>query len=82
VRTAEEYDAGHVSGAVNIPFTEITARINEVTDDPDAQIYVYCRSGRRSGIAMEALTAAGYSSVTNVGGLQDALARARETAAE
>jgi len=82
VRTAEEFAAGHVSQAVNIPYEEITQRIGEVTEDKDALIYVYCRSGRRSGIAMEDLRQAGFSNVVNVGGLQDAQrAAAREASA-
>ena len=80
VRTAEEYAAGHVSQAVNIPYEEITQRISEVTTDKDAEIYVYCRSGRRSGIAKAALDAAGFTQVVNAGSLQDALKKAMETA--
>ena len=49
VRTDEEYRKEHIKGAVNIPYEEITQRIHEVTSDKDAMIYVYCRSGRRSG---------------------------------
>jgi phage shock protein E len=80
VRTAEEYAAGHVSQAVNIPHEEITRRIGEVTTDQDALIYVYCRSGRRSGIAEEALREAGFSNVLNVGGLEEALNKAAQLA--
>jgi phage shock protein E len=72
VRSAEEYAAEHVSPAVNIPHTEIAARIAEVTTDKDALIYLYCRSGRRSGLAKDALEQVGYSNVVNLGGLQDA----------
>lgn len=72
VRSAEEYASGHVSSAVNIPHTEIAARIGEVTTDKDALIYVYCRSGRRSGFALDVLEAAGYTNVVNAGGLEDA----------
>jgi len=83
VRTAGEYADGHVSQAVNIPYEEITERIGEVTADKDALIYVYCRSGRRSGIAKGALEQAGFSNVVNLGGLDDARrAAARQTAAE
>jgi len=82
VRTPEEYSSGHVEGAVNIPYTEISARIGEVTKDQDATIYLYCRSGRRSGIAQSELQQAGFSNVTNVGGLDEALARAAEPAQE
>ena len=79
VRTADEYSAGHVESAVNIPYTEIGARIGEVTGDKDALIYVYCRSGRRSGIAQDTLEEAGFTNVVNVGGLEDAMARAAES---
>ena len=82
VRTAEEYADGHVRQAVNIPYEEITARIGEVTDDKDALIYLYCRSGRRSGIAREALERAGFSNAINLGGLEDAQrAAARQASA-
>jgi phage shock protein E len=82
VRTAEEYAQGHVSAAVNIPYEEITDRVGEVTADKDALIYVYCRSGRRSGIAKGALEAAGYRNVVNVGGLQEAMEKAATMPAE
>lgn len=72
VRSAEEFAAEHVSPAVNIPHTEIAARIAEVTQDKDALIYLYCRSGRRSGLALSALQKAGYTNAVNLGGLQDA----------
>jgi len=80
VRTAEEYATGHVDDAVNIPYEEITARIGEVTTDKDATLYLYCRSGRRSGIAAEALQQAGFVNVVNVGGLEDAQRKAAEPA--
>lgn len=76
VRSADEYSTEHVSEAINIPYTEIGGRIDEVTVDKDALIYVYCRSGRRSGIAQATLTDAGYTNVVNLGSLQDAQARA------
>lgn len=72
VRTSGEYDAGHVDGAVNIPYEEIAARISEVTANKDDVIYVYCRSGRRSGIAKSTLEDAGFTNVVNLGGLEDA----------
>ena len=79
VRSASEFASGHVEGAVNIPHTEIVARIGEVTDDKDATLYLYCRSGRRSGAATDALQQAGFVDVVNVGGLDDALKRAAAT---
>ncbi len=71
-RTAEEYAAGHLQGAVLIPYTEIRERIAEVTTDKDAPIYLYCRSGRRSGIAKETLESMGFKKVTNLGSKEDA----------
>lgn len=71
VRTAEERAAGHIEGSAHIPFEDIVQRIGEVTDDKDAKIFVYCRSGRRSGVAQEALQAAGFSNVINAGGYDD-----------
>ena len=61
VRTDEEYQAGHIPTAINIPFDVITE--NLPTEDTDALIIVYCRSGRRSGIATEALAGLGYTQI-------------------
>ncbi len=73
VRSPEEYAQGHVSGAVNIPHEQIRAQIDSLTNDKEAEIYVYCRSGHRAGLAMNYLQSMGYSSVRNVGGLDDAI---------
>ena len=76
VRTPQEFGEGHVDQAVNIPYDEIGARIASVTADQDATIYVYCRSGRRSGMAKATLDEMGYTRVVNIGGLEDALEKA------
>jgi phage shock protein E len=73
VRTTGEYTSGHVSEAVNIPYTEIAEGISALTGDKGASIYVYCRSGRRSGIAKETLEGLGYTQVVNVGGFDQAM---------
>ena len=73
VRSAEEYAEKHHPLAVNIPHTEIAARIGEVTDDKNADVHVYCRSGRRSGLAKEALEELGFTKVKNEGGINDVL---------
>lgn len=78
VRSSEEYDAGHVAEAVNVPYTEIGVRIGEVTENKDALIYVYCRSGRRAGIALETLNEEGYMNVVNLESLANARAVAQE----
>lgn len=67
VRTAEEYRAGHLEGAVHIPFDEIEQKITTIGADKTQDIQLYCRSGRRSGIALETLRRMGYNNVTNAG---------------
>ena len=74
VRSAEEYNLEHREGAINIEFTEIVAGVREAGFDQDAEILLYCGSGRRAGIALEVLEDAGYSNVTNRGGIADVLA--------
>ena len=71
VRTAEEFAGGHHPEAVNIPYETISEHIASVTEDKDADIRMYCRSGRRSGFAMETVQALGYTDVTNEGGYDD-----------
>jgi len=71
VRTREEYDQGHIPGAVLIPDTEIEARAEELLPDKDQLILVYCRSGRRSKIAAEALIELGYTNIKEFGGIID-----------
>ena len=71
VRTQEEYDQGHIPGAILIPDTEITAEAEEVLTDKDQLILVYCRSGRRSKLAAEALVELGYTNIKEFGGIID-----------
>ena len=68
VRTKDEYDSGHLEGALNIPHDVIGPKIGAVTEDKDREIVLYCRSGRRAGVALDALKALGYTNVTNAGG--------------
>ena len=71
VRTQEEYDQGHIPGAILIPDTEIKAKAEDVLTDKDQLILVYCRSGRRSKIAAEALVELGYTNIKEFGGIID-----------
>ena len=71
VREQDEYDAGHISGAILIPYTQIEAKANEMLPDKDQLILVYCRSGRRSKIAAEALAELGYTNIKEFGGIID-----------
>ena len=70
-RTQEEYDQGHIPGAVVISHEEIAEKAEEVLTDKDQLILVYCRSGRRSKIAAEALAELGYTNIREFGGIID-----------
>ena len=71
VRTREEYDEGHIPGAILIPNTEIEEKAEDVLTDKNQLILVYCRSGRRSKIAAEALVELGYTNIKEFGGIID-----------
>ena len=70
-RTEEEFAEGHIAGAILIPEYEIAERAEAELPDKDALILVYCRSGRRSKIASEALVNLGYTNVKEFGGIID-----------
>ena len=70
-RTAEEFAEGHIPGAILIPEYEIADRARAELPDKDQLILVYCRSGRRSKIASQALTDLGYTNVKEFGGIID-----------
>jgi len=71
VRTQEEYDEGHIPGAIVISHEEIAEKAEDVLADKDQLILVYCRSGRRSKIAAEALVELGYTNIKEFGGIID-----------
>ena len=70
-RTQEEYDSGHIPGAILIPHDEIELKAESVLRDKNQMILVYCRSGRRSKIAAEALLKLGYTDIREFGGIID-----------
>ena len=70
-RTQEEYDQGHIPGSIVISHEEIAEKAEEVLTDKDQLILVYCRSGRRSKIAAEALAELGYTNIREFGGIID-----------
>ena len=70
-RTQEEFDGGHIPGAVLIPEYEIAQRAEDELPDKNQLILVYCRSGRRSKIASQALVDLGYTNVKEFGGIID-----------
>lgn len=65
VRTAEEFFAGHIPGAILFPYDELAAKFKEA--DKGRPIVVYCRSGRRSAIAKTILDGMGYTNVSDFG---------------
>ena len=71
VRTQEEFDQGHIPGAILIPDYEIEARVQKELTDKDQLILVYCRSGRRSKLAAQALVKLGYTNIREFGGIID-----------
>ena len=71
VREQDEYDAGHIPGAILIPYTQIEEKAAAMLPDKDQLILVYCRSGRRSKIAAEALAELGYTNIREFGGIID-----------
>ena len=69
VRRPDEYAAGHIPNAINVPNESIgTAEIPELPDK-DQLIMVYCRSGRRSKEAAEKLVKLGYTNIVEFGGI-------------
>ena len=71
VRTRAEYDEGHIEEAVLIPDTEINDRAESELPDKETVILLYCRSGRRSKLAAQALADMGYMNVYEFGGIID-----------
>ena len=71
VRRPDEYAAGYIPNAINVPNESIgTAEISELPDK-DQLIMVYCRSGRRSKEASEKLVKLGYTNIVEFGGILD-----------
>ena len=72
VRTPEEHKSGYLEGAVFLPLAELESKISSKVSGNNTPIYIYCRSGRRAGTAVEKLKAMGYTDLHNLGGLKDA----------
>ena len=68
VRTPQEYREGHIPGSQNVPLQQLD-KVEEVTENKDTVLYVYCRSGARSRQAVSLLQAMGYTNVRNIGGI-------------
>ncbi|HKM96239.1 MAG TPA: thiosulfate sulfurtransferase PspE [Buttiauxella sp.] len=71
VRAPEQYKETHVEGAVNIPLEQIGQRIQEVSQDKNDTLHLYCNTGNKSGKAETLLKEMGYKNVVNDGGLKN-----------
>ena len=69
VRRQDEFDAGYIPGAINIPNESITDKEIPELPNKDAKILVYCRSGNRSVQASEKLVKLGYTNIIEIGGI-------------
>jgi len=72
VRTEAEWNLGYLENAIHIPLDIIEKNITLTEPDKNKEIYLYCRSGNRSGKASSILQNLGYKNVTNIGGIQSA----------
>lgn len=72
VRTLSEHNEDHIEGDLLVPHGEIVQNVSDMFPDKSTEIHLYCRSGGRAGIALEALEEAGYTNVSNAGGIEDA----------
>lgn len=74
VRTPAEYAGGHLDGAllIDVQSPDFASRIGEL--DRKGSYVVYCRSGARSGMAMQQMIDMGFADVSNAGGVEDASA--------
>ena len=71
VREQEEYDQGHIPGAILIPNGQISQQAEQILTDKNQLILVYCRSGRRSKLAADELVKLGYTNIKEFGGILD-----------
>ncbi len=62
-RTQEEYDAGHIEGAILIPYNKLEMNLDELDGYEDKPILVYCRTGSRSAVAVDILIENGFNKI-------------------
>lgn len=69
VRTPEEYRGGHIEHSISLPLQNLESGISRYARSKNTEIVVYCQSGARSSRAASVLSALGYTSVKNLGGI-------------
>ena len=72
VRTDQEWSNGHLASAIHIPLGEIQSKLESLSEHKDSEIYLYCGAGRRAEAARTILSNAGFTNLTNAGGIKDA----------
>ena len=70
VRGADEYAAGHVKHAINIPLGELESRLDEISAYKDRNVVLYCNTGNRSSKALDLLKQKGFSMLMNAPGVK------------
>lgn len=70
VRTPEEYTTGHLKNSLNIDYKNETFKTQIDKLDKKKTVYLYCRTGNRSGKSVEILKSIGFQNVYNIGGLE------------
>ena len=70
VRSAEEYAAGHIKHAINIPLGELESRLDEINAYKDKNVVLYCNTGNRSSKALDLLKQKGFSVLMNAPGVK------------
>ncbi len=75
VRTPQEFQSGHIEGALNLPHDTIGQEIGKTKVAKDDHVILYCKSGRRADIALGTLKGLGFSNIENYGGFEQAQKR-------
>ncbi len=73
VRSADEFAEGHIVGALNLPLPDLEKHLGKIKRDQP--VMLYCRSGNRSGMALQKLRSAGYTELYNLGGIGELMAQ-------
>lgn len=68
VRSPEEYNEGHIPGAINIPHNQVGSHLSEIISHKNNEVVLYCRSGKRAAIAADTLQSAGFSKLLHLDG--------------
>ena len=71
VRESNEYSVYHLDKAINIDYRELNNRKDELPEDKEQKIIVYCKSGTRSDIAANTLIDMGYKNIYDMGSINN-----------